>query len=215
MMGLNVKKAKNKVNSKSGNSRGAGSTRKSNGGKDQEKMKHSEKMDFLNYGLDAVTSVAGLVNTIVSSKNETEQARIASNQKQKELDHDLEKLKAELGAKADEMKMQLEKSKLKNQVDLKKIDQEMQAAEDAEVTKRELIQASHKEKMIVLNMQRDAVNMIMEIYKKYYEELFSGRTTLVFPDDLGIQMRQCIMTINTALQSGTEPQNRQYIEMEE
>lgn len=204
-MGLDINKAKNKV-------KNARATNTKSGSK--PKLKHNEKMDYINSGITVVNSLAELTNTILNSKEETRRAKIDADLRQAELNSDLEKMKVDLSEKTEKMKVELEKARLNQQEKLKEIDAEIHKVEQTEMTKREMLKYDHEQRMEVLRMQREVLSTIMGIYKKYYEDLFSGKSTLIFPEDIGQQMQNCIRTINTALQPAALGHRESYLDIE-
>ncbi|AHN24400.1 hypothetical protein [Lysinibacillus varians] len=205
-MGIDINKAKDKV-------KNARATNTKSGSK--PKLKHNEKMDYINSGITVVNSLAELTNTILNSKEETRRAKIDADSRQAELNSDLAKMRIDLSEKTEKMKMKLERARLNQQEKLKEIDAEIHKVEQTEMTKREMLKYDHEQRMEVLGMQREMLNTIMAIYKKYYEDLFSGNSTLIIPGDIGQQMQQCIRTINTALQPVALSHKEIYLEIED
>lgn len=205
-MGLDINKAIDKVkNVKETNAKTSSKT----------KIKHNQKMDYINSGITVINTLSELTNTILNSKEETKRSKIAADLQQAELNSDLEKMRIELSGKSEKMKSKLEKVRLKQQERLKEIDAEIHKVEQTEMTKREMIKFEHEQRMEVLGMQREMLNTIMAIYKKYYDELFNGNSILVFPEDIGHQMQRCITTINTALQPVAIGSKELYLDIED
>lgn len=207
-VGINFENIKSKVKESNENSskvnsrekRNVGSTRKNNQTKKTPQM---QKSDYISAAKDVTVSVIGLLNTIGSARQELKRMELSLQEKQLELDLDLEKLKNELTLNLAKLEADSEEKRELTKVKLKEIDANSYDMVETEVTKRMQIEKNHEERMHVLETQRQMLTKVMEIYTKYYDYLFMGRTDIQFPADLPGNIQMCISTLNTALQTNT------------
>lgn len=208
-MGINFDNIKSKVKQSNENTSKANSSGKSTVGsttnnKATNKTPHSQKMDYITAGIDVTNSVIGLVKTIGVARQESKRMELNLQEKQMELDADLEKLKTELTLNLEKLKANSEETREQTKVKLKEIDASRQDMVETEKTKRMQIEKNHEERMHVLETQRHMLTKVMELYTKYYEYLFAGRTDIQFPADLPRNIQTCISTLNTALQTNSQ-----------
>lgn len=221
-MGINLDNIKSKVkNSNENNSKVKSSKAKTDSSKTTNKQigksPNMKNMDYIDSGLEVTKSVIELVDTITKARQESKRMELNLQMKQVELETDLEKLRMELTLNLEKIKVSSQKTREQTELKLKEIGASIYGMAETEKTKRIVINKNHEERMHVLETQRHMLTKIMELYTKYYEYLFAGRTDIQFPADLPHSIQTCISTLNTALQTNPQLQLTQidYISMED
>lgn len=221
-MGINLDNIKSKVKQSNENTSKVKSSKgKTDGSKTTnkqiDKYPNMKNMDYIESGLEVTKSVIGLVDSIAEARQESKRMELNLREKQMELEKDLEKLRMELTINLEKMKVSSEKTREQTKSKLKEIDGSILSMAETEKTKRIIIKKNHEERMHVLETQRHMLIEIMELYTKYYEYLFAGRTDIQFPADLPKSIQTCISTLNTALQTNPQLQRTQidYISIED
>lgn len=202
-MGLNINKAKQKLNSAKKPAQKVEDTL------EYLNARHSHQMDYINSAVTVINSITDLTNKIYASKQETKQSQIAADLRQNELQHDLDKLIIELDYKRDELTTEVEKIRIEKQQEARQLDHVFQTVREKEITKRLKNEQEHKERMMVLATQKQIFDLIANAYEKHAHLYFSGDLSAGFVE-VSKQMQACISTINTALQT---PANTHYIDI--
>jgi len=202
-MGLNINKAKQKLNS------AKKTAQKEEDTLEHVNARHSHQMDYINSAVTVINSITDLTNKIYASKQETKQSQIAADLRQNELQHDLDKLIIELDYKRDELTTEVEKIRIEKQQEARQLDHVFQTEREKEITKRLKNEQEHKERMMVLATQKQILDLIANAYEKHAHLYFSGDLSAGFVE-VSKQMQACISTINTALRT---PANTHYIDI--
>lgn len=160
------------------------------------KLKHKERMDYLNLGKSAFDSTTELISTIISTRSETKKMQIESNNLHVQLDKDL---------KALEISLQQARFEIERDITIEKEKQQTARSENENETTIHLkelqieeikVSNEHERIMFQLRNQEKVIDQIVKFMSKYTEQMFQGSFDIEMQSKLIQQMQVYCTTLN-------------------